>query len=450
MTESQIAVRPYSLLRTFSLLSLLTIVAISAISATLLSRFLTRTLLQRDAVLTMEFVQSIAEAENATAYFDAKGHGSNTAPLDRLFDQIAHMPDVVLAHVYARDTTIVWSKYPELVGTRHRDNAMLKRALSGELMLETSDTEDTQKPEHKLLPPDIGDFVENYIPVRDYDGGAVVGVVEVYKVPNVLFETISRANRLVWASAIGAGLFLYAALFWIVRRASAVIRHQQAALVDSERMAVVGEMTTAVAHGVRNPLASIRSSAEVALDDAEGPVRTSLYDIVGEVDRLESWVRDLLTCNCRAVSNEDLLSVEDVIRGCLEGFRARIERQGIRLDLEIDEPLPKVRGNGKLLGQAINCLISNALEAMPKGGRLSVSTRCNRSTIYVRVRDSGVGISADKLAEVGQPFVTSKPNGLGVGLSLCERILRRFGGTIKLSSFVGLGTTVRLTLPAES
>ena len=292
--------KSYNLLRSFSILSLLSIAAISAISATLLARFLRENLLQRDAVVTMEFVQSIAQAQNTSVYFAEQDDAKRKGPLTDFFNRIAHMPDVVRANVYSRQRTILWSDEEHLTGKRFTDdNPELDRALAGELALETGQVNRPAKTEHILFAPDVDEFVENYIPIRDPQSGAVVGVVEIYKLPRVLMRTIAKGDRLVWLSALVGGLFLYGALFWIARRAGLTIRRQQQALVEAEKWAVIGELTAAVAHGLRNPLAAIRSSAELAQEEGGPPVSEYAADIIAKVDHLEKWVRELLIYSCR-------------------------------------------------------------------------------------------------------------------------------------------------------
>ena len=102
-------------------------------------------------------------------------------------------------------------------------------------------------------------FVELYIPLRETSTGPVIGVVELYRIPFALARAIDAGTVLTWMISLGIGLFLYGVLFWIVRRADRLIRSQQERLIESETLGALGEMASAVAHGIRNPLASIRS-----------------------------------------------------------------------------------------------------------------------------------------------------------------------------------------------
>lgn len=440
--------KPYNLLHSFSILSLLSIAAISAISATLLARFLRENLLQRDAVVTMEFVQSIAQAQNTSIYFTEQDYAKGKEPLTDFFTRIAHMPDVVRANVYSRQRTILWSNEEHLIGKHFTDdNPELDRALAGELALETGQVKDPVKTEHILFAPEIDQFVENYIPIRDPRNGAIVGVVEIYKLPRVLMQTIAKGNRLVWLNALLGGLFLYGALFWIVRRASLTIQRQQQALVEAEKWAVIGELTAAVAHSLRNPLAAIRSSAELAQEEGAVSVGEYTADIIAKVDHLEKWVRELLIYSCQPGEVQQITPIAEVLRDSLDSFARRVQSQAVTVEFALPEPLPSVRGDPNLLAQALNSLIANALEAMPDGGRLRISGERRGNLFALRLSDTGVGIPPEKLAEVFEPLITSKHNGLGVGLALARRIAQRSGGRLELCSQQGQGTTVLLQLP---
>ena len=438
--------KPYDLLRSFSALSLLTIVIISTVSAILLSRFLRETLLERNGLLTLEFVQSIAQSQNTSQYFSEPDSAKRQGPLDDFFNRIAHMPDVVRANVYSRDRVVLWSTEKPLVGRQFpENNPELDEALRGHLALHTGRVEAHSKSEHILFAPDVEEFVENYIPIYG-PGGIVVGVVELYKLPRILWETITRGQRLVWMSAALGGLFLYTVLFWIVHRASRTITHQQQALVEAEQWTLVGELTAAVAHSLRNPLAAIRSSAELAAETEDVASRECLGDIIVQVDCMERWIRDLLLYSHQPDGNTQTANLSETLRQSLAGFSDRFTRQGIILQVALPEPSPRVCADPQLLRQVFNSLLANALEAMPKGGQLRVTAERRGRQLTLALRDTGTGLSSEQLAGVFKPFVSHKQRGLGIGLALARRIVQRYGGRLELRSQPGEGATAVLQL----
>jgi two-component system sensor histidine kinase HydH len=307
-----------------------------------------------------------------------------------------------------------------------------------------------RKAEHVEFAQDVSRFVEYYIPIWDTPKHTIVGVVEVYKTPHALFAAIAKGQRLVWGSAIAGGLFLYASLFWIVRRATQLIQRQQEQLVEAETMATVGEMASTIAHNLRNPLASIRSSAEIALEEDASPlIQEIAQGIILAVDRLEQWIRELVGYVRPLPHTHMPVQLNSIIQNTLQDVQTAISNQHVKLIVDLTEPLPLLSADAGLLQQACHSVIVNALEAMPNGGTLTIKSLLSTNGKYIQLdmRDSGVGIPQDQLEKIFRPFFTTKRKGLGVGLSLVKRIVERHGGTIVLTSEEKRGTTVSFAFP---
>src|SRR4051812_21157583 len=153
---------PFRLTRWFAMLALLTTALVSAGSSFLLSRFLVRNLLEQDASVSMDFVQSIVEVQQARGYFTGERRADNS--LVEFFDRIATMPDVLRANVFSRDRTIIWSSDAHLIGMTFEHNPDLDEALRGELHVSLDNL--GSKAEHVFLQARSQGFVENYLPVR--------------------------------------------------------------------------------------------------------------------------------------------------------------------------------------------------------------------------------------------------------------------------------------------
>jgi len=360
------------------------------------------------------------------------------------------MTDVVATAIYNKDGIIVWASDKRLVGRRFDDNPSLLAALEGKLAYEHVVRRDSDKQEHAFLPEDLTEIVETYVPVKNRDRTEVVGVAEIYRVPGFLLDSLRQGMWAIWFSAAGSGLLIYVTLLWLVRRASLIIEAQQERLVEAETMGAIGAMAAGLAHGIRNPLASIRSSAELSLEEKSSDFHQGLAeDIIAEVDRLELWIRKLIL-----LVHPDEQALESVeagaaVRQTLAGFAPAMESRGISLELDIEEPLPPIRGNSLMIDQVLQNLISNALDAMPNGGTLTVVAHAanGRDQVEMKVTDTGEGLPKDRLEQIFKPFVTSKHTGLGLGLSLVRRLVERLGGTIALTSREGRGTTASLRFP---
>jgi signal transduction histidine kinase len=443
--------RPFNLVKWFSILSFLSIVLISVGTAATLSRFLTANMLRRDAVVTMEFLNSIVRVEDGASYF-AGDHAFEEASseLEVFFQHVAEMPDVLRANVYALDKTILWSSDSQLIGRQFSENADLSIAFRGNLDPQLEVVGESEKAEYADLPATGSRFIENYLPVWNGAGDAVVGVVEVYRAPRDLLDAISTGRALVWLSSALGGLFLFSTLFWMVRRANGLIQQQQQLLMEAGTHAVIGEMASAVAHGLRNPLASIRSSAELMLEEAPPDhMAESLEDIVSQSDRLEGWVRAFLTSVQGTPGELECIQVNDVIAESCQVFMTQMRERGINFIFRRGDDLPQVEANQTALRQVINSILANSLEAMPEGGRLVVESGyvATEQRVGVTFTDTGGGIPGHLMGEVFKPFMTTKGAGLGIGLPLAQRIVERLGGTLELNSDEGIGTSVTLSIP---
>ncbi len=454
---------PFRLTRWFAVVSLITIAAITLLSAAALSGIMEDLILKRDGAVAQDFVQSLLKGPEVQRFFmsmsaqspELPGLGPNleAARLEKFFAQITAMSHVIHTNVYDIEHRIVWSSEPGAKNQVLEHNPELDEALEGKLAIEEShDSERAlDKPEHELLKNKKQRFVENYIPIFEQDGKTVLGVVEIYKSPTPVFETIETLVHWIWLLALLSGLMLFGALYWIMRRAERVMQYQQRQLLASESMVAVGEMASAVAHGIRNPLASIRTSAELWADGEANAAQEQARDIVSEVDRMEDWVRSLLTYAHQGDGGVESLDLNSLVKTAVGGYGRELARLNISNRFDLAERLPRLHGNGGLLTQVINSIVSNAIEAMPDGGDLLAHTQLSSDHRFVEldIVDSGVGISPERLQKAFQPFGTSKRKGLGIGLPLVKRTLERIGGAIRIESRPGHGTRATLSFPIE-
>ena len=246
----------------FAVAGFAVIAVLGAAFAMLMSNYLTTTMLDREVAVTQEFLQSILGAEGyGERVFARDGDGVNEA-LKAFADHVRAMPEILRVNVYGADKRILWSTDEALTGRLFEDNPELQEAMEGHLVSEIGQLDSDDKPEHIALGASAtGHFIEAYLPIRRDD--TVMGVVEVYKVPTALETAIDRGRRIIEVSAAIGSLVLFATLYWIVRRGALQIQRQQAELGRMEGLAAVGQMASAVAHSLRNPLSGIRSSAEL-------------------------------------------------------------------------------------------------------------------------------------------------------------------------------------------
>ena len=206
----------------------------------------------------------------------------------------------------------------------------------------------------------------------------------------------------------------------------------QSELIETRMLSALGEMASSVAHGIRNPLASIRSSAELIESTETGMTAESGRDIIDQVDRLTTWVKQLLAFRQDESASFSRVDVGALLEDCFSTYSMALEKTRIDYQIRTAGPAPEIEADPVLLGQAFNNLIANAIEAMPAGGSIDVVLLGKPEGLQVVFGDDGPGIAEDILEKLGEPFNTSKKEGLGVGLMLVKRILRRHRATLEV------------------
>ena len=229
---------------------------------------------------------------------------------------------------------------------------------------------------------------------------------------------------------------------------------------EKDRLAALGEMAAGLAHEIRNPLGSIKASAQYLSETAEQREdRGEFLDIiVDEVDRLNRVVSSFLDYARPAHTDPEPIYVNSAVQLTLQFLRPECDSAEVELHVTMDPDLPKVRIDIERLRQVLINLVQNAVQAMTSGGDLYVETRIQdrfrigggaRRWVQISVRDTGPGIAPGLLANLFVPFVTTKQQGTGLGLAISHRIVSETGGRIDVRSRQGVGTTFVVLLPAE-
>jgi signal transduction histidine kinase len=446
----------FQLVRWFAVLSLLSISFASVLTAIVLSKFLSEQMLYREAQVMTDFINGVIEVERADTA-NANSGDWIEGDVEEFFYHIGGMPGVVKANVFRPDGQIMWSTDASIIGQRFDRNDELDAAFIGNPATHVDEMEapgESAKDEHAFLRLSQGDkFIESYLPLWDAGGdrSKIVGVVEIYYAPKQLFAMIDAGVRRVWLSALIGGAIIYIALFWVVSRAARTINQQQQELLSNEMLAAVGEMASAVAHSLRNPLSSVRSSAELALvtDDADRK-KAALTDILSDTDRLETWIRQYLADTQAEIGRDSVADVDAVIRQTLKHFHTVFERKGIRASTSVSGALPPVRPSSLTLIQVLTSLVANAVEAMPSGGQLNISASAENGGEQVKIafEDTGVGLTPGASDLAFKPFATTKNSGFGLGLPLARRVVARYGGRITLGNRPDGGAVATLLLPS--
>ena len=235
---------------------------------------------------------------------------------------------------------------------------------------------------------------------------------------------------------------------------NARLQATQAQLIQSEKLASVGQLTAGIVHDVKNPLAVIKGLAEELSDEGDLDEFTveGLETIRDSASKANTIVTDLLKF---ARQSTPEMQTRDM-RATLESvFRLTeyLVRKG-NVTLVPDLPMTSVMAtyDPQQIEQVLINLVTNAVQAMPDGGTLDVSLKEHEDNLVITIRDSGVGISEENVVRIFDPFFTTKPEGegTGLGLSVSYGIISRHRGRIDVESEVGSGTTFIVTLPLQA
>jgi len=226
-------------------------------------------------------------------------------------------------------------------------------------------------------------------------------------------------------------------------------------LVVSEKTAALTTLAGGIAHELNNPLTSILGMLRLLLDEeTEGSDRFQrLTEIQKEVKRCAEIVRDLLTFSRQVSGDWEGVDCNRLLDRTLRVLHYQIQNSGVEIETALKEDLPPVKVIPARLGQAFLSLIINALEAASGGGgKIVIGTSFIDNKVTIEFRDNGRGISEEMIPRIFEPFFTTKETGKGpgLGLAVCDGIVKSFGGSIEVESKAGKGTTFRIALPALS
>ena len=235
-----------------------------------------------------------------------------------------------------------------------------------------------------------------------------------------------------------------------VKRLQGELASANVALQRSRRLAALGEMAAGIAHEIRNPLSSIQLYVDLlGRDLTDQPESGELVGRIGEAVRgLDAIVIDVLTFAREMHVRPITGAVGELFERALDATRPMIEQRGVRVVLIGGDNGQTLPYDPELMHRALVNLIRNALEAMERGGTLTLAAETDGEAVRLDVRDTGPGISNDNIDRIFNPFFTTRTTGTGLGLAIVHRIIDAHGGTIGVHNDAGAVFT--LTLPAAA
>ena len=238
---------------------------------------------------------------------------------------------------------------------------------------------------------------------------------------------------------------------------TAELRMSQDKLIQAEKLAALGRLTSDVAHEIRNPLTCLGGFAHrlyKIVTDAKEKEYTEV--IIEEANKLEKILKNVLTFARHARLHLETHTLGDVVHDVVKLYSEALVEKSIVMEIELDATLPQVLIDRDQVTQALCNLITNALDVMPHGGTLTIAAGEEKLHDvpfgFLKVSDTGAGIPSDKLPRIFEPFFTTKEigHGTGLGLSISRKIIEEHGGFITAESTVGVGSTFTFFFPYQS
>lgn len=451
--------------RIFASISLLMILVMVVATGLIQAPFFRKSIIDREAAIVRDMVYALTVDQDVSAadmqhYTDAAARRR----FDQSFSTLVKLPGTARIKVFNRDSTIIWSDDPSLVGTQrsaHREH--LARALEGEvqaLFNAAGNRFDTSAQARQTE-----GTIECYVPIfahgTDQSATTVIGVLSLYRDPHDLNRTIQQGLYLLWAAIGGGGVVLFLVLYKVFRL---VYDRQQAAesnlskltseherIVQIEKMSAMGELVGEIAHQLNNPLVGVINLTQLAQREAHDPERVA--ELLAEVRKAGTECRDIvqriLRINQISRSTLQPTDIQALVKDTIAFCQQSIDlRHGV--DLRAPAESIVLNGDPVLLRQALFNLIHNAVLAAPEAPvhvALAVADRDKVAGIQLSVTDSGPGFDSATAAKLFKPFFTTRPTGTGLGLSVAQHIVMKHGGVVLAENLPEGGARFSIWLP---
>ena len=417
------------------------------------------------AAATERYADFLAEARTLPP--DAVRSRPETLRLSELAKVHVRGTRVVRVAIHDVQGRVLFSTSPEQIGTypanrRDLDAARAGQATATSMSSASFESIDGTSSDRKL--------VESFVPVRGGDNSQAI--VSLYSDATGYHIIVQNSLIVLMVVVVGALFLVLGMLIFYVGR-DRVLQEQQArntALTESVRNAeeanrLKSRFVASMGHELRTPLNAIIGFSEAMKHRVFGPLGAAKYDeyattIYDSGRHLLAVVDDILDMarieGGKAVLHESVFSPRAALSNCAQLVAAEAERSGQLFSARIADGLPAVRGDEAKIKQIVLNLLSNSVRYTPRGGRVSLLAECSpEGTLVVAVADNGIGIPADALQHVFEPFrqvaddQVRKKGGLGLGLNIAKSFAELHGAALLLESELGRGTTARLVIPPE-
>ncbi len=442
--------RPFNLVLIFSVTSFIAILVGTIALSWLLGTRIEDRLLVRDRVLVSAHIQ-----EEVDEYLPA------SSPFTDLFrpniwseieEELFALPGSRSLEVLDPSGKILWATDSQRIGIQNSSSFVTQ------VLFEKSGLEQRIEKNETLL----------YVPILRQE--EVIGIFVLHRVNSDIGRQVATLKHEVYGYCALFGILLYGLLMGIVVPAARVIRKQhgkltetaitlqginiqlkemQRELLQKERLSAIGEVCGAVAHGLKNPISSVRSAVQL-LGARTLPSEERLEiteDILEEVDRLTKRLNDLLNFIRPFELNRQYYQLTDILRNAVRTLQWKAKEEAITVEMELPEEVASLPIDASLVEEAVLIVLSNAMDASSPGHTINCHLTSSEEQQVLTIVDQGRGIAPDILPYVFDCFFTTRSQGVGLGLALCKKIIELHLGQVTIESQENMGTTVQIIFP---
>jgi signal transduction histidine kinase len=364
--------------------------------------------------------------------------------LQKQIDELGHQPDIEHVALLDKDGKIL----------AHTDSRLINQMNKEPLI---SAIQSNRQP--------FGRMVEQTDGTRHYDivkpitvNGANMGVLEIglsLKPMDVAWRRALNSMIIFGLAILVVGILGMATIFYNQQNHLQKVKSLEAEISRQARLSELGNLAATVAHEIRNPLNSVsmglqRLKGEFTPTQDPDDYARFLDLMQAEVRRLNSIVEQFLSLARPLNLKRENISVETFLNEVTTLIAGDANASNVKIDLKVAPGLPALQADPNYLKQLLLNLILNGVQAMPRGGALTIDAHADKNSLQLTVSDHGTGMTAETLAHIFEPYFTTKRNGSGLGLSIARRIAEAHGGTITVESEPDNGSRFRILLPFKS
>jgi len=221
--------------------------------------------------------------------------------------------------------------------------------------------------------------------------------------------------------------------------------------VQSERLAFTGRIAASIAHEIRNPLGNVSMSVQQLREafTEDSPWAKHIEVIIRNTERINFLITELLNCARPPKLNIQPHDIHEILENILDSIKTKIASQQIEVSKRFNSQMPPINVDKEQIERVFLNVMINSLEAMPNGGKMTITAEIEEDSLVVKIRDTGEGIPEEDIIRIFDPFFSTKPSGVGLGLSITYGIVVSHGGTIGVESEWNRGTLFVISLPIK-